>query len=194
MGVVAGPLELLDHEPPTSRPFKHELGLTAGELSQPPAELGPRCGRDPTAAQLTRPPIDCFVRDLASMHIQSHYDRHRDLLELRQNRHRVTTTPEPRGSHYMSSLYQRPWRLRSASAGIRLRPRPLRCEPCGRTRSWTPGRGRRTISLGAWLTVENRSSMEARRLEGLVLRVRVALVAAPECGVARRWCPCTARR
>src|SRR6266511_2071016 len=37
-------------------------------------------------------------------------------------------------------------------------------------------------SICAWLTLESRSSIEARRLEGLLLRVRVALVAAPERG------------
>src|SRR6266508_7006282 len=47
-------------------------------------------------------------------------------------------------------------------------------------------------SICAWLTLESRSSIEARRLEGLLLRVRVALVAAPERGAARWWCACTA--
>jgi hypothetical protein len=45
---------------------------------------------------------------------------------------------------------------------------------------------------GAWLTVESRSSIEARRLEGLLLRVRVVVVAAPERGAARWWCARTA--
>jgi limonene-1,2-epoxide hydrolase len=49
-----------------------------------------------------------------------------------------------------------------------------------------------TISIRARLTVESRSSIEARRLEGL-LRVRVAVLAAPERGAARWWCACTAR-
>jgi hypothetical protein len=38
----------------------------------------------------------------------------------------------------------------------------------------------------AWLTVESRSSIEARRLGDLLLRVRVAILAAPERGAARR--------
>src|SRR4029453_1603802 len=63
--------------------------------------------RDPTAAHLTRLAVERLVGDLPSMHIQRHYDPHRDLLELRRStRHRVTTTREPRGSHYMSSLYE----------------------------------------------------------------------------------------
>jgi len=48
--------------------------------------------------------------------------------------------------------------------------------------------------VGAWLTIESRSSIEARRLEGLLLRGRVGIVAAPERGAARRWCACTAHR
>jgi hypothetical protein len=45
---------------------------------------------------------------------------------------------------------------------------------------------------GAWLTLESRSSIKARRLEGLRLRMRVAVVAAPECGAAWWWCARTA--
>src|SRR6266511_425228 len=62
----------------------------------------------------------------------------------------------------------------------------------GRAASWTRARRRRTISLGAWLTVESRWSIEARRLEGLLLRVRVDVLAASERGAARRWRACTA--
>src|SRR5262249_32205685 len=50
--------------------------------------------------------------------------------------------------------------------------------------AWTRSRQRRTISFRARLTVERCSSIEARRLEGL-LRVRVAVPAAPERGAAR---------
>src|SRR6266540_3699114 len=104
---VAGPLDLLGHEAPASRPLERELGLAAGELSQPRTQLGARRRRDPAAPQLTRLLVERLVGDLVSMHIQRHYDPHRDLLELRRStRHRVTTTLEPRGSHYMSSLYE----------------------------------------------------------------------------------------
>src|SRR5439155_26883216 len=79
----------------------------ADELTQPRTHLSPRRRCDPTAAQLTRIAVERLVRDLLSMHIQRHYDPHRDLLELRRStRHRVTTTHETRGSHYMSSLYE----------------------------------------------------------------------------------------
>src|SRR6266545_1384457 len=105
---VAGPLDLLGHEAPAGRPLERELGLAAGELSQPRTQLGARRRRDPAAPQLTRLLVERLVGDLVSMHIQRHYDPHRDLLELRRStRHRVTTTLEPRGSHYMSSLYTR---------------------------------------------------------------------------------------
>src|SRR5204863_7908433 len=57
-----------------------------------------------TTHHLTRLAVERLVGDLPSMHIQRHYDFHRDLLELRRTRHRVTTTLETRGSHYMSSL------------------------------------------------------------------------------------------
>ena len=46
----------------------------------------------------------------------------------------------------------------------------------------------------ACLTIESRSSIEARRLEDLLLRGRVATLAAPERGAARRWCTRTAPR
>jgi hypothetical protein len=84
MGGVAGPLDLLDHEPPTGRPVEREVGLTAGELFQPRAHLGPRRRRDPTAPHLTRITVERLVGDLVSMHIQRHYHPHRDLLELRR--------------------------------------------------------------------------------------------------------------
>src|SRR5439155_1330476 len=106
MGAVAGPLDLLDHEPPAGRALERELSLTAGELRQPGTHLGPRRRRDPTTPHLTRLAVERLVGDLPSMHIQRHYDFHRDLLELRRTRHRVTTTLETRGSHYMSSLYE----------------------------------------------------------------------------------------
>src|SRR6266545_7832041 len=95
---VAGPLDLLGHEAPAGRPLERELGLAAGELSQPRTQLGARRRRDPAAPQLTRLLVERLVGDLVSMHIQRHYDPHRDLLELRRStRHRVTTTLEPRG-------------------------------------------------------------------------------------------------
>jgi hypothetical protein len=67
MAGVADPLDLLDHEAPTGRPFERELGLTAGELSQPRTHLGPRRRRDPTAGHLTRITVERLVGDLVSM-------------------------------------------------------------------------------------------------------------------------------
>jgi hypothetical protein len=84
MRAVTGPLDLLDHEPPAGRPLDRELGAAFSELSQPATHFGPRGWRNPTAAQLTRVTVEQLVRDLASMHIQRHYDPHRDLLELRR--------------------------------------------------------------------------------------------------------------
>src|SRR6266508_3888343 len=98
MGGVAGPLDLLDHEAPAGRALDRELDLTAGEPSEPRTHVEARSRRDPAAADLTRLPVERLVRDLVSMHIQRHYDSHRDLLELRRlKRHRVTTTLEPEG-------------------------------------------------------------------------------------------------
>jgi hypothetical protein len=85
MGAVAGAVDLLDHEPPAGRPLKRELGLTVRELAQPGTHLGPRRRRDPTAAQLTGLSVKCLESDLVSVHIQRHYDPHRDLLELRRS-------------------------------------------------------------------------------------------------------------
>ena len=84
MRPVTGALDLLDHEPPAGRPLDRNLDRVIGELRQPRAHLRPRRRRDPATAQLTRLPVKRLVRDLASMHIQRHYDPHRDLLELRR--------------------------------------------------------------------------------------------------------------
>src|SRR5437667_4654720 len=103
---VAGLLDLLDDEAPARRPLQHKLGLTTRELLKPLAHRSSRRGHDPAAPNLTRLAVERLVRDLPSMHIQCDYDPHRDLLELRRHqRHRVRNTLEPRGSHYMSSLW-----------------------------------------------------------------------------------------
>src|SRR6266498_912152 len=107
MRPLAGPLDLLDHEAPASRPLQCKLGLTTRKLLKPLPHRSSRRGHDPAAPNLTRLPVERLVRDLPSMHIQCDYDPHRDLLELRRDeRHRVRTTLEPRGSHYMSSLQE----------------------------------------------------------------------------------------
>src|SRR6266511_3025392 len=93
---VAGPLDLLGHEAPAGRPLERELGLAAGELSQPRTQLGARRRRDPAAPQLTRLLVE----------------------RRRSTRHRVTTTLEPRGSHYMSSLYEEGSCVKSSVVGV----------------------------------------------------------------------------
>src|SRR6266545_1614877 len=106
MRPVAGPLDLLDHEAPASRPLQCELGLTSRKLLKPLPHRSPRRGHDPAPPNLTRLTVERLIRDLPSMHIQCDYDRHQDLLELRRHeRHRVRNTLEPRRSHYMSSLW-----------------------------------------------------------------------------------------
>src|SRR5947209_20036847 len=110
MRAVAGPLNLLDHKPPAGRPLERELGLTAGEPSQPGTHLSPRRRRDPAAPHLTSITVERLVGDLVSMHIQRHYDPPSRPPRAPSKRHRVTTTPEPKRSHYMSSLYEEgPW-------------------------------------------------------------------------------------
>jgi hypothetical protein len=106
MRPVAGPLDLLDDEPPTRRPLQRKLGLATGEPRKPVSHRCARRRHDPAAPNLTRLAVERLVGDLPSMDIQRDYDPHRDLLELRrQQRHRVRKTLEPRGSHYMSSLW-----------------------------------------------------------------------------------------
>jgi hypothetical protein len=106
MRAMAGALDLLDHEPPTGRPLKRELRLAAVEPTEPLAHVGSRSRRDPTPLHLARLPVERLVGDLLPVHIQRHYDPHRGLLELRRSkRHRVSTTLEPRRSHYISSLW-----------------------------------------------------------------------------------------
>ena len=78
-------LDLLNNEAPAGRALERELRLTTGELLQPRTHIDPRRRRDPTAPHLTSITVEQLVRDLVSMHIQRHYDPHRDLLELRRN-------------------------------------------------------------------------------------------------------------
>ena len=72
MRAVAGPLDLLDHEPPAGRPFERELG------SQPPNRLSHSRIRSRAAGairpRLTSPArgIQRPIGDLPSMHIQRH--------------------------------------------------------------------------------------------------------------------------
>jgi hypothetical protein len=107
MRAVAGPLDLLDHEAPGGRPLQRELDLTTRKLLKPLPHRAPRRRHDPATPHLTRLTGEALVRDLAAMHIQRDYDRHRDLLELRRHqRHRVRNTLEPGRSHYMSSRHR----------------------------------------------------------------------------------------
>jgi hypothetical protein len=128
--------------------------------------------------------------------------------EREENRRLVALgSPRSRGDHRTHRSRRRagrgsrqpiaPGRRRAARArSPSTSPPPDATAPDGRgggsTTSWTRSRWRHTMSVGAWLTVESRSSIEARRLEGLLFRVRVATVAAPERGAARRWCARTA--
>src|SRR5438128_11644326 len=106
MRAVPAPLDLLDDKTPASRPLQCELGLTTRKLLKPLPHRSSRRRHDPASPHLSRLAVERLVRDLPSMHIQRHYDPHRDLLELRRHqRHRVGNTPEPRRSHYMSSLW-----------------------------------------------------------------------------------------
>jgi len=62
-----------------------------------------------------------------------------------------------------------------------------------RSRTWTRPTVAAYASVGAWLTVESRLSVEARRLEGLLPRARGRIVAAPHPDAARWRCARTAR-
>src|SRR5439155_15956855 len=82
MRAVAGTLDLLDHEAPAGRPLERELSRAARKPPQPGTDLGTRGRRDPTPLHLARLAIERLVDDLLPMHIQRHYDPHRDVLEL----------------------------------------------------------------------------------------------------------------
>ena len=85
MRAVPGALDLLDDKTPAGRPLERELSLKARKPRQPGAHIGTRCRRDPTPLHLARLLVERLVGDLLPMHIQRHYDPHRDLLELRHN-------------------------------------------------------------------------------------------------------------
>jgi hypothetical protein len=74
--------QLLNNEPPARRRLKRDLELLARETGEKPSHALTVRRRDTSPADLTRLGVDPLGRDLRSVLIQSHYDRHRGLLKL----------------------------------------------------------------------------------------------------------------
>src|ERR687895_276836 len=101
--------QLLHHEPPAGRRLQRHLELLAAEALNEPPHPGAMRRRDAGSRQLAGRRVDPLRRDLRSMLIESHYDRH-------------------------SGPPQAPWfeRLRGPSAALELR-RSLHVRPDGAT-------------------------------------------------------------
>src|SRR4051794_7885823 len=68
--------QLLDDEPPAGRRLQRRLELLAGEVLQEVADVIAVRGRHPGPAYLAGLGVDPVGRDLRTMLIESHYDRH----------------------------------------------------------------------------------------------------------------------
>jgi hypothetical protein len=74
--------QLLDNEPPAGRRLQRDLELTVAKALQEPPHAHAVGRRHPRAADLTAVDVQPIRRDLRSMLIKSHYDRHKGLLKL----------------------------------------------------------------------------------------------------------------
>jgi hypothetical protein len=102
---VAGTLDLLDHEPPTSRALEREVHILTSETLQPGTHRLTRGRADPAAPGFATGQLDRPIGDLPAVHIQRTYDPHRDLLELHGlERPACSNTLLPRRPHHMSSM------------------------------------------------------------------------------------------
>ena len=69
-------VQLLDHEPPARRRLQRHLQRLAGEALQELPHVVAVRRRDAGAAQLAGVGVDPLSRDLSTVLIESHYDRH----------------------------------------------------------------------------------------------------------------------
>ena len=76
------PAQLLNDEPPARRRLERDLELLAGKPGEKPAHALTVRRRHPRPADLPGHGVQPLRRDLRSVLIQSHYDRHRGLLKL----------------------------------------------------------------------------------------------------------------
>jgi hypothetical protein len=69
-------LQLLGHEPPARRRLQGHVEALTGEALEEPAHVAAQRGRDPPPADLAGVGVDPLGRDLRTVLIESHYDRH----------------------------------------------------------------------------------------------------------------------
>lgn len=74
--VRADRLQFLHDEPPAGRGLQRDLEVLAGEPAQEPTDAVTVRRRHPGAADFTRLGVQPIGRDLRSMLVESHYDRH----------------------------------------------------------------------------------------------------------------------
>src|SRR5215218_8824994 len=76
MRAAADRADLLDHKPPARRRLQRHLEVKTLEAVQEPRHRLAMRRRDPRPAHLAGLGIDPLGRDLPSMLVKSHYDRH----------------------------------------------------------------------------------------------------------------------
>jgi hypothetical protein len=76
------PAQLLNHKAPARRGLERDLDLLAGEPVKEAAHALAVSGSDTRPTDLSSDGVDPLRRDLCSVLIESHYDRHRGLLKL----------------------------------------------------------------------------------------------------------------
>src|ERR1019366_2720009 len=110
--------QLLNDEPPARRRLERHLKLSAREPTKKATHALTVRRRHPRPADLPGRRVQPLRRDLRSMLIQSHYDRHLSLLRL----HRLTTCANyPRLSRG-GPTHAIFWRIRGAAQAYGLRP------------------------------------------------------------------------
>jgi hypothetical protein len=80
MSVSTNPLPLLDHEPPTGCCFQRNLEIAAIKPGQEPADSGAISRRDPRGRDLPGDRVDPLRRDLRTVLIDPHHQRHAIIL------------------------------------------------------------------------------------------------------------------
>ena len=99
----ADPLELLDHEPPARRRFQRDLETLVGEPVKERADRITICRRDPLPRQLTRGRLDPLGRDLRTMLIEPHHDRHQTTSSTPARQRPHVARPRLRTAHRIPS-------------------------------------------------------------------------------------------
>jgi hypothetical protein len=100
MDLRAHRMQLLNNEAPARRRLQRHLERLAGKALDEPAHVAAQRGRDPRPAELAGVGVDPLGRDLGTVLIESHYDRHHGASSTSTVHYlRASCAPELRRSH-----------------------------------------------------------------------------------------------